>query len=68
MISSGRNDIVNYRTYVPFHFVSVGKIRQDIVDSIVKRFPEFADRLSSDTDILFWRDRIRHTERHRKDF
>ncbi len=38
------------------------------MDSIVKRFPEFADRLSSDTDILFWRDRIRHTERHRKDF
>lgn len=38
------------------------------MDSILERFPEFADRLSSDADILFWRDRIRHTERHRKDF
>ncbi|MBS6677054.1 MAG: dihydroorotate dehydrogenase [Clostridiales bacterium] len=24
--------------------------------------------LSADTDILFWKDRIKHTERHRKDF
>lgn len=26
------------------------------------------DILSSDTDILFWKDRIKHTERHRQDF
>ena len=38
------------------------------MDSILERFPEFADRLSSGTDILFWRDRIKHTERHRQDF
>ncbi len=24
--------------------------------------------LSSDTDILFWKDRMKHTERHKKDF
>ena len=35
------------------NFVSVGKIRQDIVDSILEQFPEFADYLYSDTDILF---------------
>ena len=50
------------------NFVSVGRIRRDIIESILKKYPEFSDRLSPDTDILFWRDRIKHTERHRKDF
>lgn len=49
-------------------YVSVGHIPQYIVDSILEKFPEFENRLSSDTDILFWKDRIKHTERHKKDF
>lgn len=49
-------------------YVSIGKIRDDIITSITKRYPELTDKLSSDVDILFWSDRIRHVERHRKDF
>lgn len=48
--------------------VSIGHIRSDIVASITEKFPEFSDILSSDQDILFWKDRIKHTEYHRKDF
>lgn len=48
--------------------MSIGHIRQEIINSIVEKYPDFADILSSKTDILFWKDRIKHTERHRKDF
>ena len=50
------------------NFVSIGRIRRDIIDSILEKYPEFSGVLSSDTDILFWKDRIKHTERHKKDF
>ena len=48
--------------------ISIGRIRQDIVESVSERFPELSGRISSDIDILFWSDRVKHTERHRKDF
>lgn len=48
--------------------MSIGTIHADIVRSIIEKYPEFSGILSSDTDILFWKDRIKHTERHRKDF
>lgn len=50
------------------NYVSIGHIRQDIIDSITSKYPEFTNILSADTYILFWKDRIKHTERHRKDF
>lgn len=49
-------------------YVSVGHIPQYIIDSILEKFPEFESQLSPDTDILFWKDRIKHTKRHKKDF
>ncbi|MDO5344408.1 MAG: PBECR2 nuclease fold domain-containing protein [Lachnospiraceae bacterium] len=49
-------------------FVSIGRIRPDIISSIIEKYPEFSEKLSSETDIIFWSDRIKHTERHRKDF
>ncbi|HIV37705.1 MAG TPA: hypothetical protein H9747_01685 [Candidatus Blautia stercorigallinarum] len=49
-------------------YVSIGHIRQDIIDSIIEKFPEFSSLLSADTDILFWKNRIKHTERQKKDF
>lgn len=50
------------------NYVSIGRIRPEIIDSIVERYPEFKDILSPETDIVFWKDRIKHTERHKKDF
>lgn len=49
-------------------YVSIGRIRKDIINSILGKYPEFTDILSPDKEILFWRDRVKHTERHRKDF
>lgn len=49
-------------------YVSIGRIRKDIINSILEKYPELADILSPDKEILFWRDRVKHTERHRKDF
>ncbi|WP_408631566.1 PBECR3 domain-containing polyvalent protein [Mediterraneibacter agrestimuris] len=51
-----------------FNFISIGRIRPEIVDFIIEKCPDFSNILYSDTDILFWKDRIKHTERHRKDF
>jgi len=49
-------------------FVSLGCLEQDMIDFIVQRKPEFSSLLSPEKDVLFWKDRISHTERHRKDF
>ena len=49
-------------------YVSLGHIHPDVVNSIIEKYPEFADILSPNTDILFWKDRVKHTERHKKDF
>ena len=49
-------------------YVSVGKIRPGIVESILEKYPEFTDILSCDEEILFWKDRIKHTKLHKKDF
>ncbi len=48
--------------------VSIGKIRTDIITSVTKRYPELTNKLLPDADILFWADRIKHVERHQKDF
>lgn len=49
-------------------FVSLGRLDQDIIDFIAAHRPDIANSLSTEKDILFWKDRIAHVERHRKDF
>lgn len=49
-------------------YVSIGNINQDIIESIIGKYPEFTDILLLGKDILFWKDRIKHIERHKKDF
>lgn len=39
-----------------------------MIDFILSKKPDFAGRISSDKDILFWAARVKHTERHRRDF
>lgn len=48
--------------------VSLGHLSQKAVDFITTKCPELATTLSADKDILFWSDRIGHTELHRNDF
>lgn len=47
---------------------SIGRFDQHMVDFILSKKPGFAGRISTDKDILFWAARVKHTERHRKDF
>jgi hypothetical protein len=48
--------------------VSLGRLDQDMIDFITARKPELQSILSENKDVLFWKDRISHTERHKKDF
>lgn len=48
--------------------VSLGRIRPEIVSFLIKKAPYLSGQLNSDTDILFWKDRIKHTELHKDDF
>lgn len=49
-------------------FVSIGKLSEDMVEFILDKKPSFKGRISSDTDILFWSARVKHTFRHKNDF
>lgn len=49
-------------------FVSLGRLNQEMIDFIVAKKPDLKNVLSSKTDIIFWEERIKHTERHRNDF
>lgn len=48
--------------------VSIGRLSPDMVSFIISKKPELKDILQSDKDIIFWADRIEHTELHRNDF
>lgn len=47
---------------------SIGRFSPHMIEFILSKKPAFAGRISSDKDILFWAARVKHTERHRKDF
>lgn len=49
-------------------YVSLGSFPEEIVNFVVEKKPEFKGRMSDEKEILFWRSRVKHTERHRKDF
>lgn len=47
---------------------SIGRFSPKVIEFILSKKPSFTNRISSDNDILFWAARVKHTERHRKDF
>lgn len=49
-------------------YQSIGHLSKPMIDFILSKKPDFAKRVSIDKDILFWAARVKHTERHRKDF
>ena len=49
-------------------YVSLGQLSQEMVNFILKKKPEFKDRLVINKDILFWKSRVVHTNNHKKDF
>ena len=46
----------------------IGKFNSDMVNFILSKKPEFKGRISTEKDILFWAARVKHIEKHRKDF
>ena len=48
--------------------ISLGTLSQEMIAFISSKKPDIGSRLSSDQQILFWKDRIKHTEEHRNDF
>lgn len=50
------------------NFISLGKIRPEIVSFLIEKEPSLSGQLNSETEILFWKDRLRHTELHKDDF
>lgn len=48
--------------------ISLGKIDSEIVTFLLEKCPHLSGVLNSDTDILFWKDRVKHTELHKSDF
>lgn len=49
-------------------FQSIGRFTEEMAQFILSKKPDFEGRISTDKDILFWSARVKHTERHRKDF
>lgn len=50
------------------NFISLGTLSQEMIAFISSKKPDIGSRLSPDQQILFWKDRIKHTEEHRNDF
>jgi len=48
--------------------VSIGKLSPDMIAFLTKKVPHLSNVLSPNTDILLWKDRIKHAELHKKDF
>ena len=50
------------------HCISLGKLTREVVDFVVEKHPDYKEILSTEQDVLFWEDRVAHTEKHRNDF
>lgn len=63
------NDKLNIDTLNSVNtFVSLGCLSPEMVQFITDRVPALQGILSPSCDILFWKDRIPHTARHKNDF
>ena len=48
--------------------ISIGRLDSEMIEFLISKNPGLNGRLSPDKEILFWKDRIKHTEMHRNDF
>ncbi len=46
--------------------ISIGKISEEVFNSIKVHSPEFANKIKNRT-VLFWKDRIEHLDKHKND-
>ena len=50
------------------HCVSLGKLTNKVINFIIEKHPDYKDALLKNSDVLFWKDRVSHTEKHKNDF
>ena len=50
------------------NFISLGKLSPGVVDFLLEKSPNLSGILSCEKEILFWKDRLKHTELHKNDF
>ena len=62
------NDFLDLSVFNTQNCVSIGKINSEIVEFLTQKIPSLSGILNSNTEILFWKDRIKHTELHKNDF
>lgn len=48
--------------------ISLGKLSPDMITFLIEKVPRLSGVLNPDADILFWKDRVKHTELHKDDF
>ena len=48
--------------------VSLGKLSSEVAEFILKKRPDLTDIISAKQEIIFWANRVAHTERHKNDF
>lgn len=48
--------------------ISLGKLSADMIAFLIEKAPHLSGILNPNTDILFWKDRIKHAELHKNDF
>lgn len=50
------------------NYISLGKIKPEIITFLKEKVPNLISKIDSNTEIIFWKDRLKHTELHKKDF
>ena len=48
--------------------VSLGTIPKAQIDLIEAKYPNYTGQINPNTDIIFWKDRIKHVNEHKNDF
>lgn len=48
--------------------ISIGKLNPNMISFLSEKAPHLSGILNPNTDILFWKDRIKHIELHKADF
>lgn len=49
-------------------YISIGRLNASLIQFITSKNSAIGNKLSPDEDILFWKDRVKHTELHKTDF
>lgn len=55
-------------TFEKVNCVSIGKLNKDVINFLINKKKELNVILTDENDIIFWKDRVKHTQKHLNDF